>query len=164
MVAGPDPEDTWYFNPVGPAPGNAFSWGELPNFSDSRLWSTAVLEPGGPAGSSRVTIIGGTPFGAGTPLKTSITFDDANPGLGWQSAPPLNIGRAHHNTVLLPDGSKLAVGGGVGIRRPRAGTPSIPIRRRSSSSTRPADPGASAPLRPRAAPTTRLPCCSPTGA
>ena len=112
VVAGPDPIDTWSFNPVGPAPGNAFSWQDLPNFSDYRLWSTSVLEPGPPAGSSKVTIMGGTP--SGSALRTAETIDDANPGQGWQPAPSLNIGRSHHNTVLLPDGSKVAVGGGVG--------------------------------------------------
>ena len=115
LVAGPDPADSWFYNQIGPAPGNAFSWGELPNFNggETRQWSTSVLEPGTPAGSSKVTIIGGTPFGGGT-QRTAETIDDANPGLGWQPAPSLNIGRSHHNTVLLPDGSKVAVGGGVG--------------------------------------------------
>ena len=113
LVAGPDPFDSWYYNQVGPAPGNAFSWGGVPNFSDSRLWSTSVLEPGGPAGSGKVTIIGGTPFGGGT-QSSAETIDDANLGLGWQPAPALNIGRSHHNTVLLPDGSKATVGGGTG--------------------------------------------------
>ena len=112
LVAGPDPVDSWSFNPVGPAPGNAFSWQDLPNFSDYRLWSTSVLEPGPPAGSSKVTIMGGTP--SDSALRTAETIDDANPGQGWQPAPSLNIGRSHHNTVLLPDGSKVAVGGGVG--------------------------------------------------
>ena len=113
VVAGPDSWDSWSFNSVGPAPGNAFSWQDLPNISAYRLWSTSVLEPGPPAGSSKVTIMGGTPFGGGT-LRTAETIDDANPGQGWQPAPSLNIGRSHHNTVLLPDGSKVAVGGGVG--------------------------------------------------
>ena len=35
---------------------------------------------------------------------------------GWRPAPSLNIGRSHHNTVLLPDGSMVTVGGGVGVR------------------------------------------------
>jgi hypothetical protein len=121
MIAGPDPGDSWYFDPVGPAPGNSFSWGDRANFEDSSLWSTSFFEPGGPLGSSKVTQTGGIPFlpaPQDAPLSTAVTFDDANPGLGWQPAPPLNIGRAHHNTVLLPDGSKLAVGGGVGNRPP----------------------------------------------
>src|SRR5215208_775948 len=120
LVAGPDRVDTWSFN-LGPSPGNAFSWSDYTNFNDSRLWSTSTLEPGPPSGSTRVTITGGRPFAPtppDQPLNTSVTFDDANPGLGWQAAPPLNIGRSHLNTVLLPDGEKLTVGGGVGTREP----------------------------------------------
>ena len=40
------------------------------------------------------------PAGADTEV-----FDAANPGAGWQAAASMNIGRAHPNTVLLPDGS-----------------------------------------------------------
>jgi hypothetical protein len=118
LVAGPDPYDTWSFT-LGAAPGNAFDWSEYANFDDSRLWSTTTLEPGPPSGSTRVTIMGGRPFAPtpqDQPLKTSITYDEANPGAGWQPGPSLNIGRSHLNTVLLPDGEKLAVGGGVGNR------------------------------------------------
>jgi Domain of unknown function (DUF1929) len=127
MIAGPDPNDTWEFNPIGAAPGNSFSWFDQPNFDvsaaqpngDSRLWSTSVIEPGGPSGSSKVTITGGRPFfSPDQPLATSETFDDANPGAGWQPGPSLNIGRAHANTVLLPNGGKAEIGGGVGTRDP----------------------------------------------
>ncbi len=115
LVAGPDPADSWSFNPVGPAPGNAFSWQDHPDFSDSRLWGTSVLEPGPPSGSGRVTMIGGSRFDQPvTPRADAETFDDGNAALGWEPAPSLNIGRSHANTVLLPDGSKLEVGGGVG--------------------------------------------------
>src|SRR6185437_4273852 len=41
-------------------------------------------------------------------------FDENNASAGWQAAPPLVIGRAHANTVLLPDGSMVEVGGGIG--------------------------------------------------
>jgi hypothetical protein len=65
--------------------------------------------------------MGGRPFAptpSDQPLRTSITYDEANPGAGWQPGPSLNIGRSHLNTVLLPDGGQLAVGGGVGSRDP----------------------------------------------
>ena len=44
------------------------------------------------------------------------TFDERKPRAGWRPAPPMQVGRSHHNTVLLPDGSMVTVGGGVGIR------------------------------------------------
>ena len=118
LVAGPDPYDTWSFT-LGAAPGNAFDWSEYANFdnNDSRLWSTSTLEPGPPSGSTKVTIMGGRPFAPtppDQPLRTTETIDEANLGAGWQPGPSLNIGRSHLNTVLLPDGSKVVVGGGLG--------------------------------------------------
>jgi hypothetical protein len=127
LVAGPDPYDTWLFN-VGPAPGDTFDWSDYANFDvsptsppggDSRLWSSSTLEPGPPSGSTKVTIMGGRPFAPtppDQPLRTTETIDEANLAAGWQPGPSLNIGRSHLNTVLLPDGSKLVVGGGVGNR------------------------------------------------
>ena len=32
----------------------------------------------------------------------------------WRTVPPMNLGRGHHNTVLLPDASMVTVGGGIG--------------------------------------------------
>ena len=55
----------------------------------------------------------GTSFGP-TAVRTTEVFDEANPGSGWQSAPPMQVLRGHHNTVLLPDGSMVTVGGGIG--------------------------------------------------
>jgi hypothetical protein len=55
------------------------------------------------------------------------TFDEANPAAGWSTAPALNYGRAHHNTVQLPDRSMVTVGGGYGILNGnrRSGDPAI---------------------------------------
>jgi hypothetical protein len=53
--------------------------------------------------------------GTSTPLPGVQTFDEANPGAGWTTGSPLNHGRAHHNTVQLPDRSMVTVGGGYGI-------------------------------------------------
>ena len=85
-----------------------------------RLWGTAVLMPGGPDGSTRVMQLGGSPTLDGPterPLVTTEIFDESNQGLGLQAPPPMQVGRAHHNTVLLPDGSMVTVGGGYGYRR-----------------------------------------------
>lgn len=116
VIAGPDPGDTWYFNQIGPAPGNAFSWGELPNLNggQSRLWGSSVLDPGPPSGSTKVMALGGDAFN-GTTQRTTETFDDSNHAQGWVPGASMNIGRSHMNTVLLPDASKVVVGGGVGF-------------------------------------------------
>ena len=78
--------------------------------------------PGGPGGSTRVMQLGGSAPGTITSTTTDLSvptteiFDEANPRLGWRAAPSMQVGRGHHNTVLLPDGSMASIGGGVGIR------------------------------------------------
>ncbi len=118
MVAGPFPEDTWFLRP--PGPGNVFSWDPILNMARDRVWGTAVLMPGGTGGSTKVMQLGGAAPGTGpgseTAVNTTETLDEANAGSGWAGAPSMNVGRGHHNTVLLPDGSMVTVGGGVGAR------------------------------------------------
>ncbi len=119
LVAGPFPGDTWFMDPPG---SSSFTWTDVPNMPADRLWGTAVLMPGGTAGSTRVMELGGSKPATITSTTTDLAvattevFDESAQGAGWQSAPSMNVGRGHHNTVLLPDGSMATVGGGVGIR------------------------------------------------
>ena len=129
LVAGPEPADSWFFSlsRIG-----ALSWEDAPN-PTRHTWGTGVMLPGGPNGSTRVELIGGVDrdslpdTGSSTPLTTTETFDEANAAAGWTPAPPLNTGRAHLNTVLLPDGSMVTVGGGYGILNGdrRSGDPAV---------------------------------------
>ena len=120
LVGGPFPEDTWFLNPPGSS--NSFTLTDYQNMATDRLWGTGVLMPGGTAGSSQVMQLGGsdppTITSTTTDIATATTevFDEANPGLGWHAGQSMKVGRGHHNTVLLPDGSMVTVGGGVGIR------------------------------------------------
>jgi hypothetical protein len=116
MVAGPAGSDSWLLHDPGPT--NILAWDDFSGTSQ-RLWGTGVLLPGGTNGSTKVQLIGGSnrgvsPFG----VPTSVTIDEANLGAGWQAGPSMSVGRSHHNTVLLPDGSMVTVGGGVGTRDP----------------------------------------------
>jgi hypothetical protein len=119
LVAGPFPEDSWFMNSPG---ATSFSWTDVPNPARDRLWGTAVLMPGGPGGSSRVMGLGGsapptiTSTTTDLAVRTTEVLDEANSDPRWQPASSMNVGRGHHNTVLLPDGSMVTVGGGVGIR------------------------------------------------
>jgi hypothetical protein len=114
VLAGPDSGDTAVLDTED------FAWRELPTMEERRIGAAAVLEPGGPAGSWRVTQIGG--FGDEDPdspdtyhAKASTETLDVGLGVGvWTAGPSLNLTRSYHNAVLLPDGSKVVVGGGIG--------------------------------------------------
>ncbi len=93
------------------------AWDDFDGIDPERVWGTGVLLPGGTGGSTRVMQLGGAvPPSDSTSVRTTEVFDEANPSAGWDPAPSMQIGRGHHNTVLLPDGSMVTVGGGVGSR------------------------------------------------
>lgn len=115
LIAGPFTNDSFYLTPGA----SAFDIADVQNLVRRRVWGSAVLEPGGPAGSTAVLELGGSDTGstAGSynnapATATSERFDETDPE--WRAAPSLKIARSHLNTVLLPDGSIVTVGGGVG--------------------------------------------------
>jgi hypothetical protein len=109
LVAGPTRSDSWLFRLAEGS--TAFTWEDVPPLDVTREWATGVHLPGGPEGSTQAMIIGGSD----APLATSLLYDEAGPN-AWQTAPSLKVGRGHHNTVILPDGSMVTVGGGYGAR------------------------------------------------
>ena len=101
---------------------------EVPNVvgpgGRDQIWGTGVIVPStNPAApSTKVMLLGGNyPYTATTSGQTdravpwTETIDDANRSAGWQATPSMNVGRGHANTVILPDGSMVEVGGGYGI-------------------------------------------------
>jgi hypothetical protein len=101
---------------------STFTWDErLATMSRSRIAGNAVRRPGGPAGSDTVTTLGGFdrnldpgPFFPAT--ASSETIDARATPATWKPGAPLNVARANANTVLLPDGSMVEVGGGSGYQ------------------------------------------------
>jgi hypothetical protein len=129
LIAGPWTTDTWWFSP----PGNParLRWQDLPNSTQSRVWGTAVLLPAGPDGSHQVEQFGGSdkpkadstvPPGDALATNSVSVFDERRPAAGWNDTArvargALNRPRSHANTVLLPDGSMVTVGGGWGDKK-----------------------------------------------
>ncbi|HTI34389.1 MAG TPA: galactose oxidase-like domain-containing protein [Miltoncostaea sp.] len=126
LVAGPGKYDsavidtrTWVWTDVVDKPDTGQA-----RLSQERSWGTAWLAPGGVDGGTRVVMLsgsdaGGAAPGAGTapaPVRTAEVLDLNAPDAGWQlgAAPPLDTGRAHFNTTLLPDGGIFTNGGGYG--------------------------------------------------
>jgi hypothetical protein len=129
LIAGPWTTDTWWFSPPGkPA---RLRWKDLPNSTQSRVWGTAVLMPAGPDGSHEVQQLGGSdkpkadsvvPPGDALATNSVSRFDERRPDIGWNDTASvrrgaLNRPRSHANTVLLPDGSMVEVGGGWGDKK-----------------------------------------------
>lgn len=95
-------------------------WRQLGFSSRPRFGGTAILRPGSTRGSSRVTQIGGygsEPDAEGIyrATRTTETIGAESRHPLWQPDAPLRIPRSNHNTVLLPDGSMVTVGGGLGF-------------------------------------------------
>ncbi len=97
---------------------NTTSWGwtDVPNpLSGHREYAPGILLPGPPSGSWKVMRLGG--HQAQTAVAVTETFDASNPSAGWVAGAPMPEARRNHNTVILPDGKLLTVGGnGVGLR------------------------------------------------
>jgi hypothetical protein len=112
LNAGFSRSQSWLLNP---APG-AVSAEDRPNWSAQRKYGTAVLAPGTPAGSTHVMQVGGYDHTTTEKLATATAevFDEAAPQTPPVAAPSLQVPRANHNTVLLPDRSMVTVGGGGG--------------------------------------------------
>ena len=116
VVAGPNEEDSWGLRaPFGLANWFDFPWDRA--LLGQRYAGNAVIDPADP---NKITLIGGgnggcSPVGNCTtvPEATTATLDSNDPS-GWSQGPSLNQGRAHANTVLLPNGGMATVGGGVG--------------------------------------------------
>ncbi len=115
LLAGPEDVDSAVLDP------HTFTWRDIPDASRTRLGSNAVLLPSGPGGPTAVAQVGGYDpevvdgDGVEPPTETTETLNLAHMGRGWRPGPPMNLARDYQNTVLLPDGSMVAVGGGAGF-------------------------------------------------
>ena len=89
--------------------------------SRNRQYGNAVRLPGGPSGSDTFTELGGydtnPPPDGGSfhpATDTTETTDADVKAPSWTPGASWNVARANSNTVLLPDGSMVTVGGGSG--------------------------------------------------
>ena len=85
---------------------STYAFADQAPLPESRVgYGGGVLLPGPPSGATKMFVAGG----GGTP--NTHRFDVLNPSAGWSNAAPLPQTRRNLNTVLLPDGTLLAVGG-----------------------------------------------------
>ena len=115
LIAGPQADHTWLLNTT------SFTYGGAPHMAYTHQYGNAVRRPGGPSGSDTITELGGydtDPPADGSSFHPATnateTIDAAAQTLAWTPGAPWNVARANSNTVLLPDGSMVTVGGGSG--------------------------------------------------
>ncbi|HEX6390144.1 MAG TPA: galactose oxidase-like domain-containing protein [Solirubrobacteraceae bacterium] len=115
LLAGPRTQDTGLLDP------KTLTWAPVAPLPSTRGGENLVPVPTRTGSSPQAMVLGGADFvaqagGVTVPAyKSTLVFDARNPGAGWRSASPLNSGRNWPNTVLLPDGSMVIVGGGSAI-------------------------------------------------
>jgi len=114
LLAGPGQNDTALLDPA------TWKWSGIPAQDGRRTYGTEMIEPNGTNPPMKVTEIGG--FGmVGAPstypaLASSRVLDLSFAPPQWSAGPSLNVARADMQTLWLPDGSKLTVGGGNGMQ------------------------------------------------
>jgi hypothetical protein len=103
LLSGPAREAAW-FDPATSSwrNGGAMLFGR-------RTRGNSVLLPG----ATRLLAVGGQSSGTSAPTATAEIFDTAAASPAWRVTGSMNIGRCLANTVNLPDGQILIVGGGA---------------------------------------------------
>jgi Domain of unknown function (DUF1929) len=112
-----DRTQTYVLNPA------TWGWNTLPTQRfRTGAGSAHLMLPGGPAGSSRVMVIGGRLDGLAR--STTQIIDYARRSEGWRRGAPMPTPRANMNVVQVPDGSAYAIGGNSesSVREPRRQT------------------------------------------
>ena len=123
LLGGSEPDESALLDPARLSAAGPSAWTELPALqAEYRYSASAVLLPAGPAGSSRVAILGGLVSEGGTlnARRDADVIDTRSAAPAWRRddaiVPPLNRGRDYFNVVLLPDGSIASLGGAAGVR------------------------------------------------
>ncbi len=118
LLAGPGPGDTALLDT------GSWTWRDVTNLPFRREWGSATLLPSGAGGPAKILLNGGSntavDYSNAPATATSLVADiptllatPTAPGL-WQAAPSNVRARSHLNTTILPDGTLLATGGGLG--------------------------------------------------
>ena len=116
LLAGPGQNDTALLDP------GTMTWTNLPAQDARRTYGTELLDPNGTGPSTTVTEIGGFPNGSwqrhhlpGGGHEHHRSTPSLDPPQ-WTPGPSLQVARANHNTLWLPDGTELTIGGGNGMQ------------------------------------------------
>ena len=115
LEAGPGADSSFQLNPA------TWNWSGLPRMMSDHYYlgtgasytDTSVSPP-----KQLVMVAGGfnyNPPVVNAPVAVNEYIDGFNPLLGWKAYPRFQTARHNHNTVMLPDGKMLTVGGNRGV-------------------------------------------------
>jgi hypothetical protein len=106
LQAGPERDNSWQLDPV------TWTWARLPDMQYDHIgnangitYTDASVSP-----ARQIVTIAGNRRGA----PNNEWLDGYRPGAGWRDYPRWNRQRHNANTVILPDGALLTVGGNAG--------------------------------------------------
>ena len=115
LEAGPSAASSFQLNPA------TWNWSSLPRMmSDHYYLGTGASYTDASVSPPRqlVMVAGGYNYNpplANAPVAVNEWIDGFNPLLGWKAFPQFQTARHNHNTVMLPDGAMLTVGGNRGV-------------------------------------------------
>lgn len=119
LLAGPGDLDSAIL-PMSRLGQEPLAWQQLGKTSGYRIGGSAYLHPVQRDGSWKVSQIGGygtipESDGLSPASADAETIDGSDLAAGWKPDGTMNLGRSFQNTVLLPDESMVAIGGGIGF-------------------------------------------------
>ena len=115
LEAGPSADSSFQLNPA------TWNWSGLPRMmSDHYYLGTGASYTDASVTPNRqlVMVAGGYNYNpplVNAPVAVNEWLDGFNPAMGWRPYPQFQTARHNHNTVMLPDGAMLTVGGNRGV-------------------------------------------------
>ena len=115
LEAGPSADSSFQLNPA------TWNWTGLPRMMSDHdyLGSGASYTDASVTPNRQLLMVAGgynyNPPLVNAPVAINEWLDGFNPALGWKAYPQFQTARHNHNTVMLPDGAMLTVGGNRGV-------------------------------------------------
>ena len=115
LEAGPSADSSFQLNPA------TWNWTGLPRMMSDHyyLGSGASYTDASVTPNRQLVMVAGgynyNPPLVNAPVAVNEWMDGFNPALGWRAYPQFQTARHNHNTVMLPDGAMLTVGGNRGV-------------------------------------------------
>ena len=115
LEAGPGADSSFQLNPA------TWNWSGLPRMMSDHyyLGSGASYTDASVSPNRQLVMVAGgydyNPPLVNAPVAVNEWIDGFNPAMGWRPYPQFQTARHNHNTVMLPDGAMLTVGGNRGV-------------------------------------------------